>query len=173
MSEEATGRQNNETQGPHRGYRPRRFRPRGDDVDGKIRRLLQKIDEELGNSIEPISLTRLNAFERKLIHRHYDHNAGVVTKTYKHGDIFELLVIPVGNLRKYAVEKADEAIKTGERIILPKMSNYERFVVHEALKDYSDVKAISYGEGDDRHIELEPEVFGRGLRRIIRKIKLF
>ena len=141
--------------------------------DGKIKRLLYKINDELGDSIEPISLTRLNAFERKLVHRHFDHNPNVVTKTYRHDDVYELMVFPVGNLRKYALEKANEAIATGDKVVLPKMSNYERFVVHEALKDLAEVKSNSCGEGEDRHIELVPEVFGRGLKRIIKKIKLF
>jgi predicted RNA-binding protein Jag len=150
------------------------YRQRGKTPsNGKIQRLLYKINSELGDSIEPISLTRLNAFERKLVHRHFDHNPNVVTKTYRHDDVYELMVFPVGNLRKYALAKANEAIATGDKVVLPKMSNYERFVVHEALKDLAEVKSNSYGEGEDRHIELVPEVFGRGLKRIIKKIKLF
>ncbi len=151
--------------------RRKRFQPK--EFNGKIKRLLTKIDKELEGSIEPISLTKLNAFERKLIHRHFDHNPNVVTKTYRIGEVYELRVIPVGNLKKFAEQKAEEAIRTGEKIVLPHMSNYERYIIHETLKDWDNIKAESHGEGEDRHIEIEPEIFGRGLKRIIRKIRLF
>ena len=116
--------------------------------NGKIKRLLSKISTELQDSIEPISLTKLSAFERKLIHRHFDHNENIVTKTYRHGDVYELRVIPVGNLKRFAFEKADEAINTGDKISLPNMSNFERFVIHEALKDKDEIKSASFGEGE-------------------------
>ena len=140
---------------------------------GKIERLLRRVREELDNSIEPITLSKLNAFERKLIHRAFDHNPDIVTKTYRDGDDYELRVYPVGNLRRYAETKAQEAIEKGERVVLPHMSSYERFIIHDALKDRDDIKSISQGEGEDRHIVLEPNIFGRGLKRIIKKIRLF
>jgi predicted RNA-binding protein Jag len=139
----------------------------------KIDNLIVKIKQELQNSIEPISLSDLNSYERKLIHRHFDHNPNIVTKTYRHGEDYELRIYPIGNLRNFARQKADEALKSGERIVLPHMSNYERFIIHDVLKDYSAVKSESQGDDDDRHIVIEPEVFGRGLRKIIKKIKLF
>jgi len=155
----------------------RRFEPKKDvpdSLDGKMIRLLGQIREDLSDSIVPISLTHLNAFERKQIHREFDKDPAVKTKTYRlDEEQYELRIYPVGNLRKYAEKKAEEAIQTGKKVVLPHMSSYERFIVHEALKNHEAVKAISYGEGDDRHIELEPELFGRGLRRIIKKIKLF
>jgi predicted RNA-binding protein Jag len=79
----------------------------------------------------------------------------------------------VGNLRRYAQQKAEQAIRTGERVVLPHMNDYERFIVHDALKDLTSVKSASYGEGENRHIEIEPDLFGRGLKRIIKKIRLF
>jgi len=53
------------------------------------------------------------------------------------------------------------------------MSSYERFVIHEALKDNDALKVESFGEGVERHIVIEPNLFGRGLKKIIKKIKLF
>lgn len=142
--------------------------------DDKIKQLIDKVESELIDSIVPISLTRLNAFERRQIHRHFDRNSEIVTKTYKITDEeYELRVYPVGNLRRYAEKKAEEAIQTGRKVILPHMSSYERFVMHEVLKKNEAVKSESYGEGDERHIEIKPEIFGRGLKRIIKKIKLF
>ncbi len=142
--------------------------------DKKITRLIKKVESELTDSIVPISLTKLNAFERRQIHRHFDRNPNIVTKTYKlEDDEYELRIYPVGNLRRYAEEKAEEAIQSGQKVILPHMSSYERFVIHEALKNKEAVKVASFGEGEDRHIEIEPNIFGRGLKRIIKKIKLF
>jgi predicted RNA-binding protein Jag len=149
--------------------RPSYQRKRTDD---KIKRLLHKISRELGDSIEPISIPELNSFERKLIHRHFDHDPGVVTKTYRDGDDYELRIYPVGNLKKYAEEKAEEAIQTGKKVVLPHMGNYERFVIHSTLKENDAVKSESYGEGKDRHIEIEAAMFGRSLKKIIKKIKL-
>lgn len=140
----------------------------------KIEELLSRIKTELMDSIEPIVIPELNAFERKLIHNQFDHNPEVVTKTYRIDEnSYELRVYPVGNLKRFVQVKADEAISTREKVILPPMSSYERFVVHDCLKGIQTVKTNSYGEGEDRHIEIEPDVFGRGLKRIIRKIKLF
>ena len=75
----------------------------------KIDNLIVKIKQELQNSIEPISLSDLNSYERKLIHRHFDHNPNIVTKTYRHGEDYELRIYPIGNLRNFARQKADEA----------------------------------------------------------------
>jgi predicted RNA-binding protein Jag len=155
----------------------RRFDQKRDhetEMDGKMVRLIAKVREDLCDSIVPISLTLLNPFERKQIHREFDTDPNVTTKTYRIGeDQYELRLYPVGNLRKYAEKKAEEAMQSGQKVVLPHMSSFERFIVHEALKDNEAIKANSHGEGDDRHIELEPEIFGRGLKRIMKKIKLF
>ncbi len=167
---------------PSRGKRPYRSRRSGgrngrhqrNERNPKIESLIRRIKGELVDSIEPIVIPELNAFERKLVHRQFDNNPEIVTKTYRLGDEdFELRVYPVGNLKRYAQKKADEAVETREKVVLPHMSNFERFVVHDYLKTLDTVKTTSVGEEDDRHIEIEPEIFGRGLKRIIRKIKLF
>jgi predicted RNA-binding protein Jag len=144
-----------------------------DEKNEKIEELVRRIREELVDSIEPISIPELNAFERKLIHRQFDDNAEIATKTYRiSDDVYELRIYPIGNLKRYAQKKADEAVQTRQKTVLSPMSSYERFIVHDYFKDVDTVKTSSHGEGEDRHIEIEPEVFGRGLKRIIRKIKL-
>jgi len=154
--------------------KPRRsFHRPSNSGDSKIDALIRKISDELVDSIDPISLPSLNAFERKLIHRHFDRNADIATRTYRNGENHEMRIYPVGNLRRYAQQKAEQAIRTGERVVLPHMNDYERFIVHDALKDLTSVKSASYGEGENRHIEIEPDLFGRGLKRIIKKIRLF
>ena len=167
---------------PSRGKRPYRSRRSGggngrhhrNERNPKIESLIRRIKGELTDSIDPIVIPELNAFERKLVHRQFDNNPEIVTKTYRLGDEeFELRVYPVGNLKRYAQKKADEAVEKRQKVVLPHMSNFERFVVHDYLKTLDTVKTTSVGEEDDRHIEIEPEIFGRGLKRIIRKIKLF
>lgn len=155
-----------------RKYQPGRNKDEKQEMPEKIVKLIDRIKTELTDSIEPIVIPNLNAFERKLIHREFDRNPAIVTKTYRYGEDYELRVIPVGNLVKYARKKADEAIETKERVVLPPMTNYERFVVHSTLKNLDTIKTSSHGEGEFRHIEIEPEMFGRGLKRIIKKIKL-
>ena len=146
---------------------------RNDERNPKIDGLVSRIREELVDSIEPITIPELNAYERKLVHRQFDNNSEIVTKTYRLEDeAYELRVYPVGNLKRYAQEKADEAVESRQKVVLPHMSNYERFIIHDYLKTLESVKTSSQGEGEDRHIEIEPEVFGRGLRRFIRKIRL-
>ena len=128
---------------------------------------------DLTGSIEPVSLHDLNAFERKLVHRHFDSRSDYSTRTYKDGEKFELRIYPIGNLKKFAGDKAQLAVTTGEKVALPHMNNYERFVIHDHLKSMGDVKAESFGEGSDRHIEIEADIFGRGLKKIIKKIRFF
>jgi predicted RNA-binding protein Jag len=140
---------------------------------GNIEQLLQKVMRDLDNSLEPVSLYDLNAFERKLVHRQFDHDTNFVTKTYRNGEEYELKIYPVGNLRKYAEKKAEEAIVSGQKIVLPHMSSYARYVIHDTLKSIETIKSASFGEGEERHIEIEPEVYGRGLKKIIKKIRLF
>lgn len=167
----------------HRGERPGgrsggrnngRYRRDRNERNVKIDSLVKRIKAELVDSIDPIVIPELNAFERKLVHREFDNNAEIVTKTYRLGDNdYELRVYPIGNLKRYAQKKADEAVQTREKVVLPHMSNYERFVIHDYLKGIDTIKTTSIGEDEDRHIIIEPAVFGRGLRRIIKKIKLF
>jgi predicted RNA-binding protein Jag len=142
--------------------------------DEKTDRLIQKIESDLRDSIMPVSLKGLNAFERRQVHHHFDRSDDVVTKTYKISEEEqELRLYPVANLQRYAEKKAQEAMQTGQKVVLPPMSSYERFVIHEALKGKEAVKTHSEGEGEERHVVLEPELFGRGLKKIIKKIKLF
>jgi len=162
--------------GDNRNRRPRSNRPdqRNNKRDPKVDSLVHRIKDELLDSIEPIIIPELNAFQRKLVHRHFDHNPDIVTKTYRVNDEdYELRVYPVGNLRNWAKRKANEAVDNRETVVLPHMSSYERFVVHDTLKSIDTVKATSHGDGEERHIEIEPAIFGRGLKRIIKKIRLF
>lgn len=139
----------------------------------KIDNILIDVQRKLRDEYEPVSLEDLNAFERKRIHRFFDDKEDYATKTYRSGDEFTLCVFPVGNIRKLAETKAQEALKSGNVVSLPPMGNYERYIVHDCLKDIEGIETASCGEGNERRVEIRPKRFGRGLRKIMKKIKLF
>lgn len=150
----------------------RRFDSRKSDTTN-IQQVIKKLEEKLQDSIQPEALSGLNSFERRLIHRHFDHNKDIQTRTYRKGDNFTLYVYPVGNLERFAKEKAREVFETGLDIDLPPMGSYERYIVHAALKDMDGIETASLGEGGERHVQIVSKKFGRGLKKIVKKIKLF
>jgi len=157
---------------PRRSFRRRRpFQDRRSNKN--IREIVEKIEEKLKDSIKPEAVTGLNSFERKMVHRHFDHSKEFHTRTYRNGNDYTLYVYPVGNLERLAREKAQECLETGADVELPPMGSYERFVVHNAIKDIVGVESVSHGEGPDRHVQIVSKKFGRGLKKIVKKIKLF
>lgn len=138
----------------------------------KIDQILIDIQRKLRDSIEPYSVENLNSFERKKIHSFFDGNEDYETRTYRKGEQFVLKVIPVGNLKRLAKENAEKVLQTGETIVMPYLNNYERFVIHNYLKDFDGVETKSVGEGQDRRLEIKQAKFGRSLKRIIKKIKI-
>jgi len=138
----------------------------------KIDQILIDIQRKLRDSIEPYSVENLTSFERKRIHSFFDNKEDYETRTYRQDDRFVLKVIPVGNLKRLAKEKAEHVLKTGEKAVFPYLNNYERYIVHNYLKDFEGIETKSNGEGPNRRLEIKPAKFGRSLRRIIKKIKL-
>lgn len=164
--------------GPRRGgkgFGGGRFRDRQEEPpDPKITQLIHEVEEKLSSSHAPVQLPQLNPFERKQVHRHFERNKTLYeTKTYRDGDDHVLWIFPVANLKKFVESKAQEALESGEDVALPPMSSYERFIVHNVLKEFGSIETSSVGEGAERHIEIHPKKFGRSLKRIAKKIKLF
>ncbi len=151
---------------------PKRIHRR-ESGDRNIRQLIKNLEEKLQDSIKPEIVNGLNSFERRLVHRHFDHNKDIQTRTYRRAGNFTLYVYPVGNLEKFAREKAQEAFESGSDIDLPPMGSYERYIVHSALKDMDGIETVSVGEGSERHVQIMSKKFGRGLKKIVKKIKLF
>ena len=148
-----------------------RDRPRTDM--SKIDEILIDIQRKLRDSLEPYCVENLNSFERKRIHSFFDNKKeDFETRTYRKGEQFVLKVIPVGNLKRLAKENAEKVLKTGETIVMPYLENYERFVIHNYLKDFDGIETKSVGEGKDRRLEIKQAKFGRSLKRIIKKIKI-
>ncbi|MDZ7305263.1 MAG: UDP-N-acetylmuramate:L-alanyl-gamma-D-glutamyl-meso-diaminopimelate ligase [candidate division KSB1 bacterium] len=168
---------------PRRGRhekRPARYRPAGEgrfersEDDTRINELIQDTEKKLAGSIQPVQLPDLSAYERKQIHRYFElRQPEFETKTYRgEGEAHVLWVFPVANLKKFAEEKAREALETDTEVTLPAMSSYERFIVHNVFKEMDNIETFSVGEGAERHIVIKPKKFGRGLKKIMKKIKL-
>jgi len=140
---------------------------------GKIDQIIIDIQRNLRDSWKPMNIESLTAYERKRIHTFFDNKSDYKTKTYREGDKFIFRVYPLKNLKKLAEEKAKEALATGNTVALPPMGNYERFIIHDHLKDWEGIETSSFGENKERHVEITPKKFGRTLKKIIKKIKLF
>jgi len=166
------GRNRYNNRGGHggRGGRPL---GRNREDDEKIHKLIRNAQDLLADSNHAICLEDLNAYERKCIHHFFDNKADFETKTYRNNEDYLLWIFPIAKLRAYAEEKANEALNNGETIDLPPMSNYERFIIHDALKSFESVETNSFGENDERHIRITPVKFGRRFKKVIKKLKLF
>ncbi len=139
----------------------------------KIDRILIDAQKNLRDSIEPMNLENLNSFERKKIHSFFDDKPDYETKTYRRENTFVLKIYPVGNLKRLAKEKAEQVLNTGDVYTFPYLPSYERYIIHNYLQNFDGVETKSIGENNDRRLEIRPVRFGRSLRRIIKKIKLF
>jgi len=139
----------------------------------KIDRLLIDIQKKLRSSNSPVCLENLTAFERKKIHSFFDTKADFQTKTYRDNDMYILKIFPVGNLKRLAEEKCKLVLDTGQSVFLENLSNYERFIIHDHLKNFEGIETISSGEGNSRRLEIKPKRFGRSLKKIMKKIKIF
>ena len=154
--------------------RPFRRPPREEEFDNSnIKRIISEVEEKLKDSLKPEPLSGLNSFERKMIHRHFDSSRDFKTRTYRNGEDYTLCVYPVGNLERFAKAKAQECLDSGGEVDLPPMPSFERFIVHSVLKEMPGIETVSHGEGEERHIQIGSKKFGRGLKQIVKKIKLF
>jgi len=139
----------------------------------KIDRLLIDVQRQLRYSLEPAKLENLNSYERKMIHSFFDDKADFITKTYRRDDQFVLKVFPVGNFKRQAKEKAEHVLETGETYTFPFLRGFERYVIHNYLQNFEGIETKSIGEDNERRLEIRPIRFGRSLKKIIKKIKIF
>ena len=139
----------------------------------KIDRILIDIQKNLRDSIEPVALENLTAYERKRIHSFFDHKPEFKTKTYRDNDHYILKVFPIGNLKKFAEEKMKTVMETGQSVYIENLGNYERFIIHDHLKSIEGIETTSTGEENNRVLEIKQKQFGRALKKIIKKIKIF
>lgn len=147
----------------------KRFR-RSSRVDEKVRRTIKTIEESLTGSIQSITFRELNGYQRKAIKKHFEHIQEYRIKTYRERDSVIIKVYPVGQLKRLAEQKTQEVLMKGKPEALPPMGSFERFVIHDYLKEREGIKTESFGEeGKDRHIEICP-LFGRTLKKAKKKL---
>jgi predicted RNA-binding protein Jag len=153
---------------PKRVGKRLRRKPR---VDRKVQESIAQAEEQLRDAIHFMAIRELNGYQRKEIHKHFEKTQEYKVKSYREEDDNVILrVYPVGNLRRLAEQKTQEVLMKGKSEILPPMGSFERFVVHDYLKDREGVKTESFGEkGKDRHVEISP-LFGRSPKKTKRKL---
>ena len=140
------------------------------ETDAAAQERIDAASEHFRESLSPFSIGGLNPFQRKLIHRHFEKTGEYKVRTLRDdaGGI-ELVVYPVGHLQRTAETLLQEVLMTGESRSLPSMDSYERFIVHEYLKNRGGVRTESHGEAGDRHVEIFP-IFGRTPKKAKRRL---
>ena len=146
-----------------------RFRSRHAPMDEKVKQVISEAETTLSGSMTPYSTKGLNAFQRKMLHKHFERTQEYKVKAYQEESDYTIKIFPVGQLRRFAEQKAQEVLMSGENQALPPMGAFERFIIHDYLKDRGGIRTESFGEGDDRHIEISP-LFGRTLKKAKRRL---
>ena len=115
--------------------------------------------------MDPAIIKDLGGFQRKLVHEHFERTQEYSVKTYRDDEQVILKIYPTGRLKRLAEQKTQEVLMKGVSEALPPMGSYQRFVIHDYLKEREGVKTVSRGEeGKDRHIEIHP-IYGRSLKK--------
>ena len=149
-------------------YRGGRRRP--ESLDEKVKEAISSVLEQLQDTFAPATVRGLNPFQRRQIHLHFEKTQEYKVRAQRgDGDEVVLQIYPVGQLRRMAETKVQEVLMTGESIALPPMGSYERFIVHEYIKERGGVRTESFGEGVERHIVVFP-VFGRVPKKAKRRL---
>lgn len=65
--------------------------------------------------------------------------------------------------------KVQEVLMSGEAVSLPPMDSFERFIIHEYMKNRGGVRTESTGEGEERHVVIFP-IFGRTPKKAKRRL---
>ena len=139
-------------------------------TDPVTTKLFNQIEESLQLNLKPFRISGLEGFQRKLIRQRYENSQEYALKSYREGDDIILKIYPVGRLRRVAEERMQEVLMNGRALALPPMGSYERFVIHDYLKERDGITTESQGlEGKDRHIVLKP-LFGREPRKQKRRL---
>lgn len=159
MEEDKKTKQNN---------RDKRFQMKR-EPDKKVLEAIKYVEESFQDSMKPVVIREFNGFQRKLIHQHFEKNEEYQVKTYHEEDTVIMKVYPVGKLKRLAELKAQEVLIKGETEVLPPMGSFERFVIHDYLKDREGVRTESFGEGKERHIEINP-LFGRSPKKVKKRL---
>lgn len=137
--------------------------------DKQVQEAIKVVEESFQDSMKPVVIRDLNGFQRKLMHQHFEKTEEYKVKTYHEEESVIMKVYPVGRLKRLAELKAQEVLIKGETEVLPPMGSFERFVIHDYLKDREGVRTESFGEGKERHVEINP-LFGRSPKKVKRRL---
>jgi hypothetical protein len=132
--------------------------------------MIDAAKDHFNNSIDAFPIRGLDPFQRKQIHQHFEKTGEYKVRTLRDEseEIF-LIVIPVGHLQRLAENMMQEVLMTGESRSMQPMGSYERFLIHEYMKNRGGVRTESFGEGEERHIEIFP-MFGRIPKKAKRRL---
>ncbi len=135
-----------------------------------IEKMIRDIEQHFGNGFRPYVLRDLKRFQIRKIKNQLEKNEEYKIKEYRDELTSVVKIFPVGKLRRLAEQKAQEVIMKGTSEALPPMGAFERFIIHDYLKDREGIKTESFGiQGKDRHVEIQP-VFGRTLKKSRRRL---
>jgi hypothetical protein len=138
--------------------------------DPALEQLFDQIEASFQNTLKPYRVSGLKGFQRKLLRRRYENSPEYAIKSYRDGEEVIFKIYPVGRLRRMAEQKMQEVMMNGRSSPLPPMGAYERFVIHDYLKERDGITTESQGlEGKDRHIIVKP-LFGREPRKQKRRL---
>ena len=138
-------------------------------MDEKVLSCIRQAENAFREDTKPYLIRGLNGFQRKQLYSHFEKKQEYRAKSYRENNEVIVKVYAIGHLKRLAEKTAQEVLMQGEWIDLPPMSSFERFVIHDYLKDREGIKTESHGEGKERHIQVAPQ-FGRGLKKAKRKL---
>lgn len=139
------------------------------DSEKHIYEIIQEAEDRLNETIRPYKIKGLNKVDRERIFEHFENSSEFKVKIYREETAYLVRIYPVGKLKRLAEEKTQEVLMKGRQEELQPMGSFERFVIHDYLKERSDIKTESIGEpGKDRRIVITP-LFGRKPRKAKRR----
>ena len=135
----------------------------------QIKQTIAKIEKDLVDSIEPAIIRGLDRSQRSVIQRHFENTQEYRVKFYRDREETVVKVFPIGVLKRLTEQKTQEVLMKGISETLPPMGSFERFIVHDYLKDREGVRTESFGEGRERYVEIQP-LFGRSPKKTKRRL---
>lgn len=147
---------------PGKWSRPKR------KIDEKVKKAIAEVEASMVDSQDPVTLRGLSRFQRNDVERYFSKSQEYAVKIYRDGEEIVCKVFPVGRLKRLTEQKTQEVLMNGRPEALPPMGAFERFIVHDYLKEREGVKTESYGEGQERYVEIQP-LFGRSPKKAKRK----
>jgi len=138
-------------------------------IDEKVREAIDTLEASLKDSMEPSVIRGFNNLQRKQLILHFEKSQEYKLKTYREQDDVIIKIFPVGVIKRLTEQKTQEVLMKGVPEVLSPMGSFERFIVHDYLKDREGIKTESYGEGKDRYVGIQP-LFGRSPKKAKRRL---